>query len=252
MKARTVFWLGMFAFAACIAMPSALPAQDKPLLPAKIKPAILPPDVAFGRSIAFIRGHLLTGDELVGRRQWSAAYPHFRFPTEEVYGVIREDLRTYKTPPFDYALKTLAYAVRAHSPARYRSARQKVETALAAADAGLRARQPNWPRFVVAVAVEVLKAAPDEYDDAVAKGRVVRPIGYQTGRGFILQADRMFESVAGELGFDNAAALGDMRDGFAQLKQGFASVTPPRRPIMDPAAVFGTVSQIELAAGKLR
>ncbi|HEY5216726.1 MAG TPA: hypothetical protein VIJ17_07515, partial [Pseudolabrys sp.] len=51
--------------------------------------------------------------------------------------------------------------------------------------------------------------------DAVAQGRIVRPIGYQTARGFILQADRMIESVAPELEGNNAAAFGEMRAGLA-------------------------------------
>src|ERR1035437_6799733 len=192
MKARTGFWLALGALIAIAAMLAPVTAQV-----AATPPAALPQDVAFGRFIALIRGHLLIGDELASQRQWDAAHPHFSFPTEEIYGTIREDLRTYKTPPFDGALKALARTVKAHNAKQYPKARQKVEDALAAADAGLKARQANWPRFVVVVAIETLKAAPDEYDDAVANGRIVRPIGYRTARGIILQADRMIESVAG-------------------------------------------------------
>ena len=226
------------------------PAAEAPAVPKP--PKALPQDVAFGRFIALIRGHLLTGDELVSQRQWDAADPHFSFPTEEIYGIIREDLRSYKTPPFDGALKALARTVKAHNAKQYPKARKKVEDALAAADAGLKAKAPNWPRFVVAVAIETLKTAPDEYDDAVAKGRIVQPIGYQTARGFILQADRMIESVAGEFEGNNAAALSDIRAGFAQLKQAFMTVNAPKQATLDYAAVAGTVSRIELAAGKLR
>jgi hypothetical protein len=252
MKVRTAFWLGIGMAIAIAAMPSPLKAQVTATPPAVTKsPAALPPDVAFGRFIALIRGHLLTGDELAGQRQWDAARPHFSFPTEEIYGVIREDLRNYKTPQFDDALKALARAVKAHNAKQYANARKRVEDALAAADAGLKAKQPNWPRFVVQVAIEVLKTAPDEYDDAVAKGRVVRPIGYQTARGFILQADKMIESVAGELGSNNAAALADMRAGLTQLKQAFASVNAPKQAVMDYAALIAIVSRIELATGKL-
>ncbi len=272
MTARTWLGLGAFALAVCgfgtlgwvraqaqtsaqtdvapIAVAQAKPNGDAAPAAPKV-PAALPQDVAFARFIALIRGHLLTGDELASQRQWNAAHPHFSFPTEEIYGIIRDDLRSYKTPPFDGALKALARAVKAHNAKQYPKARQKVEDALAAADAGLKAKAPNWPRFVVVVAIETLKAAPDEYDDAVAQGRIVRPIGYQTARGFILQADRMIEGVAGELEANNAAALADMRAGFAQLKQAFASVTAPKQAVMDYAAVLGIVSRIEVAAGKL-
>jgi hypothetical protein len=246
MKARTGFWLALGALIAIAAMLAPVTAQV-----AATPPAALPQDVAFGRFIALIRGHLLIGDELASQRQWDAAHPHFSFPTEEIYGIIREDLRTYKTPPFDGALKALARTVKAHNAKQYPKARQKVEDALAAADAGLKARQANWPRFVVVVAIETLKAAPDEYDDAVANGRIVRPIGYRTARGIILQADRMIESVAGEIEANNAAALSDMRAGFAQLKQSFASVIAPKQAVLDDSAVLGTVSRIELAAAKI-
>jgi hypothetical protein len=253
MKMRTAVWLAMGVWSA---MPAALQAQDKtppPIVAAK--PAALPQDLAFARFIGLIRGHLLTGDELVSQRQWDAASRHFGFPREEIYGIIRDDLRSYKTPPFDDALKALVRTVKAHNAKQYQKARAKVEEALVAADAGLRAKAPNWPRFVVAVAVEVLKTAPDEYDDAVGTGRnlgrIVHPIGYQTARGFILQADRMFESVVGDFAGDNAAVLSDIRTGFAQLKQAFVSVNAPKLVAIDNAAVLSVVSKIELAAGKL-
>jgi hypothetical protein len=251
MAART--WLRLCAVAIIatgLAAYGPVYAQAQTVPAAKVL-APLPPDVAFGRFIALIRGHLLTGEELVVRRQWDAARPHFNFPTEEVYGVIRGELRSYKTPPFDGALKSLARTVKSHSARQYPGALRKVESALAAADTGLKARQPDWARFQVKVAVEVLKTAPDEFDDAVAGGRIVRPIGYQSARGFILQADRMFESVADEFAGGHADALADIRAGFARLKAAFASVNAPRQPVLDGQTVLGIVTAIESAAGKL-
>jgi hypothetical protein len=251
MKVRIAFWLGTALLMAVIAIPTSIEAQIAPPPVVAKPPDALPADVAFGRFIALIRGHLLTGEELADKRQWDAALPHFRFPTEEIYGVIRDDLRNYRTPPFDGALKTLARTVKAQSAKQYPAALQKVKDGLAAAETGLKAKQPNWPRFVVTVAIEVLKTAPDEYDDAIAKDRIVRPIGYQTARGFILQADRMIESVAGEFTGDNAAALAEIRAGLAQLKQGFVSVAAPKQPVVEYPAVLAIMSRIELAAAKL-
>ncbi len=254
MKARTLWWLG--ALVAAVAMPFAANAQTEtpPVAVAK-PPALSAQDLAFGRFIALIRAHLATGDELVAQRQWDAASAHFSFPTEEIYGVIRDQIRIYNTPPFDYALKALARAVKSRDAKQFPKARLKVEDALAAADAGLKVRQPNWPRFTLAVAVAVLKSAPDEYDDAVAKGpnlgRIVRPIGYQTARGFIVQADRMVESVAGELGASNAAALADIRVGLTQIKANFGSVTAPKEMALTDAALQSAVGKVELAAAPL-
>jgi hypothetical protein len=262
MMVRTATWLGLSVLIAAGAqltfgsdraqVQAAAPAPAKPEAEAAPKiPAALPPDVAFGRFIALIRGHLLTGEELVKQRNWDDAHSHFMFPLEEIYGVIREDLRSYKTPPFDGALRALARTVEARRVKQYPKAREKVENALAAADADLKTRQQDWPRFVLEVAVATLNTAPDEYEDAYAKERLTHPVGYQTARGVILQADRMIESVAGDLEPKNPDALRDLRQGFAQLKQTFAAVDPPKRPPLDIAALRGAVSQIELAAGKL-
>jgi hypothetical protein len=150
---RSAIWLALAVFAAsalnCSAQAqTAAPAKPEAAPAVKI-PEALPPDVAFGRFIALIRGHLLTGDELVRRHDWDEAHPHFMFPLEEIYGVIREDLPDYHTPPFDGALKALARTVAAHNAKQYPKAREKVDSALAAADADLKLRQANWPRFVL-------------------------------------------------------------------------------------------------------
>lgn len=209
-------------------------------------------DLAFARFIALIRGHLLAGDELVQRRQWNTAYPHFAFPTEEIYGVIRDELSAFGTPPFDGSLKALARTVRTRNATQYPKALEKVEAALAAADASLKSRQQDWPRFNVAVAVEVLKTAAEEYEDAVANGRIVHPIGYRTARGFVLQAGRMIESSAADLTVGNAAALGDIREGLSRLAEVFAAVDPPKNSAVDSAAVNSIVAQVATAAGNIK
>ena len=88
MIARTATWLGLGAIVLAATFGCGRAAQaDGQILtaPAVPKvPAALPQDLAFGRFIALIRGHLLTGKELVGQRQWNAAHPHFSFPTEEI------------------------------------------------------------------------------------------------------------------------------------------------------------------------
>jgi len=214
-------------------------------------PAALPRDVAYGRFIALIRADLAIGDELVKRRDWELAHHHFMFPLEEIYGVIRAELRSYKTPPFDSALKSLARTVAAHSAKRYPAALASVEKSLAAADANLRSRQRNWARFVLEVSVATLKTAPNEYDDAVEKGRIVRPIGYQTARGIVIETERMIDSVAVELAVKNPQALRELRDGMAELKVAFPKTNAPKEPIVDVPSVAATVDRIEAAARKL-
>lgn len=208
------------------------------------------PDIAFARQIGFMRAHIATGEELVQQRDWALAYRHFMFPVEEVYGAIRLDLRTYKTPPFDFALRTLANTAKARDTKRYQPALQKVQSSLAAADAGLKARQADWPSFVLRAAVAMLVAAPEEYEDAVVEGRVARPISYQVARSYVREAQRMIESVADALAAKNADAVRDIRDNLAQLKTTFASLAAPTQPPA-LAAVTDRIAKIEAAAAKL-
>jgi hypothetical protein len=214
--------------------------------------ANLPPDLAFAARVTLLRGHLLVGDELVRQQQWNAALPHFLHPTEEIYGDIKDQLAEYRVPPFDAALKTLSDVVKAKKGgADYAKALKAVNDAVAAADAGMKAKQANWPGFVVETAVEALKAATGEYQQAVVGNRIAKPVEYQDARGFILQADRMIESVVPDLQQKDPAALGKVRAGLVELKKVFPSPMPPRTPVKDYGGVLAEVSRIELAAGKL-
>jgi hypothetical protein len=214
--------------------------------------ADLPPDLAFAARIALLRGHLLVGDELVKQQQWNAALPHFLHPGEEIYGDIKDQLADYKVPAFDASLKTLSDAVKAKKGGNdYTKALKAVNDALVAADAGLKAKQSNWPGFIVEAAVESLKTAAGEYQAAIVDGRIAKPVEYQDARGFVWQAERMIESVAPDLQKKDPAALRDVRAGLAELRKAFPSPMPPRAPVKDHGAVLADVSRIELAAGKL-
>jgi hypothetical protein len=214
--------------------------------------ANLPPELAFAVRIALLRGHLLVGDELVKQQQWNAALPHFLHPGEELYGDLKDQLADYNVPPFEGALKTLADVVKAKKAGDYTKALKAVNDALAAADAGMKAKQQaNWPGFVVEAAVETIKTATGEYGQAIVGGRIAKPVEYQDARGFIFQGSGMIESVAGDLQKKDAAALKDVRTGLAELKKAFPSAMPPKTPVKDAAAVLGDVARVELAAGKL-
>jgi tetratricopeptide (TPR) repeat protein len=213
--------------------------------------AKLPPDLDFSLRIAQLRGHLLVGDELVKQGQWAAALPHFLHPSEEIYGRIRGKLKDYQTPQFSSALKLLANAVKAKKGGDdYARAWKTVEDALAAADAGLKAKQAG-EGFVVESALELLKSATGEYQEAIVKGRIAKPVEYQDARGFVWQAEKMIESVAPALEKKDAEALKHVRESLAELKKAWPAAMAPKTPVKDYAAVLSDVSRIELSIGKL-
>ena len=160
-------------------------------------------------------------------------------------------LKDYKTPPFEAALKLLANAVKAKKGGDdYAKAWKAVEDALAAADAGVKAKQAG-DGFVVETALELLKSATGEYQEAIVKGRIAKPVEYQDARGFVWQAEKMIESVAPALEKKDAEALKHVRDGFAELKKAWPAAMAPKTPVKDYAAVLSDVSRIELSVGKL-
>jgi hypothetical protein len=214
--------------------------------------AKLAPDLDFALRIAQMRGHLLVGDELVKEGQWNAAYPHFRHPTEELYGPIRGRLKDYKTPPFDAALKVLANVVKSKKGGDdYDRAMRAVDDALATADRALKDKQVSWDSFTVETALEVLKSATGEYEEAIVKGRIAKPVEYQDARGFVWQAERMIRAVAPALESKDADALRQVREVLASLKKTWPAAMPPKVPVKDYGSVLGDVSRIELAAGRL-
>jgi hypothetical protein len=214
--------------------------------------AQLPPDLDFALKISQIRGHLLVGDELVKQGQWAAALPHFLHPSEELYGPIRGRLKDYQTPQFSSALKLLSNAVKAKKGGEdYDKAFKAVEEALGAADAGLKGKQPNWDSFAVETALELLKSSTHEYEEAIVKGRIAKPVEYQDARGYVWQSEKMIESVASSLEKKNADALKAVRDGFAELKKAWPAAMAPKTPVKGYAAVLSDVSRIELSVGKL-
>jgi len=234
-----------FSLIALAVMPVAALAQPQPQQQpaAPLVAAALSADAAFARNIALIRADLLMADALVKERDWVDARPHADFPREEIYGVIRDELRSYKTPPFDGALRELAHAVAARSIKLYDRAWKKVQASLVAADFALRARQKDWPRFTLQVAAATLRDAADEYDDAVANGRIVHPVGYQTARGIVFESDRMVESVASAVAGEHADALRTVRGNLIHLKDAFAPLAAPKEPRADVDTVRTLIAQ---------
>jgi hypothetical protein len=213
--------------------------------------AKLPPDLDFALKIAQIRGHLLVGDQLVKEGQWAAALPHFLHPSEELYGPIRGRLKDYNTPQFATALKLLATTVKQKKGGEdYEKALKSVDDALAAADAGIKAKQAG-DGFAVETALELLKSATGEYQQAIVKGRIAKPVEYQDSRGFVWQAETMIEGLSAALEKKDADALKHVRDGFAELKKAWPAAMAPKTPVKDYAAVLSDVSRIELHVGKL-
>jgi hypothetical protein len=104
--------------------------------------------------------------------------------------------------------------------------------------------------FTARSAAEVLKVAVSEYETSQEEGRFVKPVEYQDSRGFVLQAEKMFEAAAAELRRKDANAFGHIRAALDKLKVAWPAPMPPAAPVLKPGEVSALVSEIELHASR--
>ncbi len=214
--------------------------------------AQLPAGLHLARGIEMIRGHLLVGGELVEAGRWADALPHFLHPEEEIYGSLRNDLKTFSIGPFQTALKSLSQTVKAKNKEAYVRARAAVEERLAAVESAVLAKEENKAYFVLEAALETLQQAADEYEEAVEKGRIANVVEYQDARGFVFEVDRLVGTMADALAAKNADAAKAIRASLDDLKATFPAVTPPQKPAKDPSQFLASVAKFELQVRNFR
>ena len=212
----------------------------------------LAPRLRLHRDLELLRGHLLVGGELVEAGQWAEALPHFLHPQREIYGAIGGQLKTLEVPGFLPALKSLAQTVKAKDKAAYEKARAAVEERLAAVEKAVQAKEKDWASFALESVLEVLETAAADFGKAVEGGKIGNVLEYQDSRGFVLQAERLFQSIADELARKDAGATQAIRTALNELKTAVPGPRPPQTPVSDHGAVLASVSRIELQLSRLR
>lgn len=211
--------------------------------------AQLQPSIHVYRGVEMIRGHLLVGAELIEAGRWADALPHFLHPEEEIYGSIRDQLKTFNIAPFQVALKSLSQTVKAKNKEAYARARAALDERLAAAETAVKAKEENGTYFVLETALEVLQQAADEYEEAVEKGRIANVVEYQDARGFVLEVDRLVGTVMPAASAKNADAAKALQASLGDLKATFPAVTPPKQAVKDPGEFLSAIAKFELQLG---
>jgi hypothetical protein len=207
--------------------------------------------IFYYRSIALIHGHLRVGHELIEEGLWDEALPHFLHPTEELYDQIAPYMKGQGIAPFNAQLKALAQTVKAKKREAYDAARLSVQMRLDRALDGARKFMTPMRPFTVKTVVEVLKVAVEEYRSSIDGETISLPVEYQDSRGFVWQAQQMFEDVAPELEKIDDKATRDVRWTFAELKSAWPMPLPPSKPVLTADAVEQRVKRIEELAAKL-
>lgn len=211
--------------------------------------AQLQPSIHVYRGIEMIRGHLLVGAELIEAGRWADALPHFLHPEEEIYGSIRDQLKSFNIAPFQAALKSLSQTVKAKNKEAYARARAALDERLTAAETAVKAKEGNGTYFVLETALEVLQQAADEYEEAVEKNRIANVVEYQDARGFVLEVDRLVNTVMPAASSKNADAAKALQASLSDLKATFPAVTPPKQAVKDSGEFLSAVARFELQLG---
>jgi hypothetical protein len=211
--------------------------------------AQLQPTIHVYRGIEMIRGHLLVGAELIETGRWADALPHFLHPEEEIYGSIRDQLKSFNIAPFQAALKSLSQTVKAKNKEAYVRARAALDERLTAAETAVKAKEENGTYFVLETALEVLQQAADEYEEAVEKNRIANVVEYQDARGFVLEVDRLVGTVMPAASAKNADAAKALQASLSDLKATFPAVTPPKQAVKDSGEFLSAVAKFELQLG---
>jgi uncharacterized damage-inducible protein DinB len=211
--------------------------------------AQLQPSIHVCRGIEMIRGHLLVGAELIEAGRWADALPHFLHPEEEIYGSIRDQLKTFNIAPFQVALKSLSQTVKAKNKEAYARARAALDERLAAAETAVKAKEANGTYFVLETALEVLQQAADEYEEAIQKGRIANVVEYQDARGFVFEVDRLVGTVMPAASAKNADAAKALQASLNDLKATFPAVTPPKQAVKDSGEFLSAIAKFELQLG---
>jgi len=86
----------------------------------------------------------------------------------------------------------------------------------------------------------------------VKDGKVVNAVEYQDAHGFVLASDRLFQSLADELGRRDAAATDAIRAALNDLKAGWPSAGSAESTVKEPGAVLANVSRVELQLNRFR
>jgi hypothetical protein len=202
--------------------------------------------IRFYRDVELMRGHLLVGQQLIELGLWDEALPHFLHPTEELYGLMEKYIKLHNIKPFRRELQALAQTVKAKRKGAYEQALTAVDRGLDGALAVARRFMSPMRSFTARTAAEVLKVALGEYESSIEGGRFVKPVEYQDSRGFVWEAERMIESVAGELQKADPEVLARVRASLAKLKVAWPAPMPPPAPLLEIGQMSALISDIEL------
>ncbi|PZO57989.1 MAG: hypothetical protein DCF15_06110 [Phormidesmis priestleyi] len=206
------------------------------------------PDVDYMTTLALMKGHLLVAEELVAAGNYKEAEPHIGHPVEELYGGIEEQLAARKVTDFKADLNQLSdLSKSAPDSAEMKTQFAKALAGIDGAIAAIPDTQRQSPDFVMAVIINSLNTAAEEYKAAIADNKFVEIVEYQDSKGFVEYSEQLYQTISDQMSASNPQAHATITQNLAELKTAWPSIQPPAAPIKSPEEVDSLVSEIELS-----
>jgi tetratricopeptide (TPR) repeat protein len=204
-------------------------------------------DVEYMTTLGLMKGHLIVAKELLNEGKPEQAEPHLGHPVAELYGDIESQLPERKVPEFKNTLNQLHELVK--SSPNNPKIKTNYQEAMAAIDTAIEAIPPTKrqsPQLILPVINGLLQTAAEEYEAAIAKGKIAETIEYQDSRGFVLYADILYQQIAKSLQQQQPDKNQKLAANFQEIKKVYPSVTPPTAPVLTPEQMSQLVQQIRV------
>lgn len=190
-----------------------------------------------------LKGHLGVARALLQLRKPGAGY-HLQQPFEEIFRSIEPELVARSAPLTEDVLAQLDRATEAPAQA----ALTMLDSAASAIDGSFARPGALTPESAMALSEALMRDAVGRYADSVENNEVVDLPAYQSGRGFVIQAEALIRHSSGLSDLPGHDAL---LASVVLIRQAWPSVIPP--PIVfDPQSVSERLDQAVAAMDKLR
>ncbi|AFY53790.1 hypothetical protein Riv7116_1220 [Rivularia sp. PCC 7116] len=208
-------------------------------------------DVDYMTKMALMKGHLLVAKELLDKNEPKQAEPHIGHPVEEIYSDVEEQLKQKNVKEFKTTLNNLEDLVKAKpKDAQVATSLTSAMEAVDGAIAAVPEEKRKQPEFVLAAIDGVLDTAKEEYEAAIANGKIVEDIEYQDSRGFVIYAQDLYEGISAQMQTAHPEADKAISSSMSELAKAWPSVIPPSAPAKTPEEVAKLVGTIKENAQK--
>ena len=164
--------------------------------------------------------------------------------------MIGPELARRGAAPFDKELDALLQRVKAHDAGPgFAEADRALRAKVTAARGAIPPATTDGAGFAAEVVVGLVHFAAGEYEEAFADGRLVAPVEYQDGRGFVTEAKRLVKDREAALAQADPARLESLQEHLAALDAIWPTPLPPATPGGDTDRAWSLVMQVESDAG---